>query len=445
MTGAEAAEALVIHGLTREDAAGRASLFELVLRACDRCGIPPRRRLLWVPGRLEVFGKHTDYGGGRTLVCAVPRGFAVAVSPRADGTIHVVDAAREASLTLRKNAADGGTDDGWTATPHASTGWRRYVSTVVRRLTRNFPAMPVGADIVLASDLPRASGMSSSSALMVSVAAALGRVGRIESRPEWQTNVSGSLDAAAYYACIENGMDFRGLSGDAGVGTHGGSEDHAAIVTGRPGHLSAFSFVPMRRLAEVAVPGTWQFVVTPSGVAADKTGSALGPYNALAGSLRAVLDLWNSGEAYAPSLAAALGGEPGAADRLREKVCRFQMDEWPVDTLKRRLEHFIREDARAAAALMAFGEADAAAVGELAARSQDEASTLLGNQVPETVALAASARRLGAFAASSFGAGFGGSVWALVEREAAPGFASRWHRDAFIAAPGPPLLELDMD
>ena len=444
MTGAGAAAALVARGLSPEDAAGRGSLFDVVLRACDRAAVRPGC-LLWVPGRLEVFGKHTDYGGGRTVVCAVPRGFAVAVSPRADGAVHVVDAARDARLTLRQDAAAVCAADSWTAHPDASTGWRRYVQTVVRRLSRNFPGMPLGADIVLASDLPRASGMSSSSALMVSVAAALGRAGEIRSRPEWQANIGGGLDAAAYYACIENGMDFRGLGGDAGVGTHGGSEDHAAIVTGRPGHLSAFSFVPMRRLADAPVPTGWQFVVSPCGVAADKTGSALGPYNALAASLRALLDLWNSGEAEAPSLAAALGAAPDAGDRLRAMVRRSHLPEWPRDLLERRLDHFIREDARAAAALAAFVNGDTAAVGELAALSQEEASTLLGNQVPETVALAASARPLGAFAASSFGAGFGGSVWALVEREAASRFASRWHRDAFLAAPGPPLLELDVD
>ena len=52
----------------------------------------------------------------------------------------------------------------------------------------------------------------------------------------------------------------------------------------------------------------------------------------------------------------------------------------------------------------------------LAEASQEDAERLLGNQVPETVALAALARSCGAFAATSFGAGFGGSVWALVDR-----------------------------
>jgi len=31
--------------------------------------------MIFVPGRIEVLGKHTDYAGGRSLVCATERGF----------------------------------------------------------------------------------------------------------------------------------------------------------------------------------------------------------------------------------------------------------------------------------------------------------------------------------------------------------------------------------
>jgi galactokinase len=58
---------------------------------------------------------------------------------------------------------------------------------------------------------------------------------------------------------------------------------------------------------------------------------------------------------------------------------------------------------------------------------------LLGNQVPETIALAQSARELGAVAASAFGAGFGGSVYALVDTAGAEEFRHRWVK-AYSAA-----------
>ena len=107
-----------------------------------------------------------------------------------------------------------------------------------------------------------------------------------------------------------------------------------------------------------------------------------------------------------------------------------------------RLLHFVREDFRTIESIDAFGQGDQARIGQLADESQSDAAVFLGNQIPETIALAASARRLGAFAARSFGAGFGGSVWALVEVDRAQEFARQWSPQAFVATPGPPLLEL---
>jgi galactokinase len=437
MTGSDAAARLVELGLDPLDAAARKSLFDLVLAAfretagaCDH--------VFWVPGRLEVFGKHTDYAGGRTLVAAVPRGFAFAVARTADSRIHVADAARSQDVSFDADFLDTASVEG----PPTFSGWRNYVQTVVRRLTRNFPGAARGARLVFASDLPRASGMSSSSALMVGVAAALGRVWELDRRPEWRGSIRSALDAASYYACIENGMAFGALDGDSGVGTHGGSEDHAAMVTGRPGRLSAFAFVPMRRIDDVGVPAEWRFVLTPSGVAADKTGGAMGPYNNLARGADGLLRLWNASEPSMPSLAAALASGADAAARLRALASRATLPGWSSDALLKRLDHFIREDSRVPLALDGFRGRDEAALDHLSAQSQEDAALLLANQVPETVALAAAARGLGAFAASSFGAGFGGSLWALVHRDTARDFAARWHPEAFVAVPGPPLSEL---
>ena len=58
--------------------------------------------------------------------------------------------------------------------------------------------------------------------------------------------------------------------------------------------------------------------------------------------------------------------------------------------------------------------------------SQHLAEAFLGNQVKETVTLQRSARELGAVAASAFGAGFGGAVWALVPEADADEFLRRW-------------------
>jgi galactokinase len=439
ITASFAVERLVELGIDKGERNAKRALLELVLGRSGELEAGAAEHLFWVPGRLEVFGKHTDYAGGQTLVSAVPRGFVVAVARRGDGRVHIIDAVRRQDVWIDGRETDRGANP---ESGHAQTGWRNYVQTVVRRLSRNFPGPTIGADIILASDLPRASGMSSSSALMIGAAAALGRVGGIHTRPEWITNIRQGLDAASYYACIENGMSFGTLAGDAGVGTHGGSEDHAAIVAGKPGSLSSFAFVPLRHVDDVRMPDDWCFVVTPSGIAADKTGGAKGPYNNLARGAAVLLSLWNGSYEQSASLAAALATAPDAAVRLRELTGRSRVEDWSPGKLTNRLDHFIRENARIPLAVEAFRQADAAALDRLSADSQRDAEILLGNQVPETAALAGSARGLGAFAASSFGAGFGGSVWALLHRDAARDFTVRWRQGAFIATPAPPLSEL---
>jgi galactokinase len=428
MTGADLAGVLVARGLDPAARDDKASLFELVLEAFGDLAGGPARHAWWVPGRLEVFGKHTDYAGGRTLVCAVPRGLAVAAGPRAGGSVRVIDARRgEQIVVQRQDAAE-------------FTGWCHYVAVVARRLTANFPGAALGADIVFASDLPPAAGMSSSSALVVAISSALVRVAGIADRPEWRAEIQGTLDAAGYYACIENGLSFGALKGDAGVGTHGGSEDHAAILAGTPGVLSAFAFVPMRPFGRVTMPEPWRFVLVPSVVRSAKTGAAQGAYNNLARAAQVLLEIWNAAQPRAASLGIAIAR--GGEETLRQLVRASAIDGCPPNLLERRLDHFVREDARVAEALDAFGAADLGRLAELAARSQADAEQLLGNQVGETIALARSARERGAFAACSFGAGFGGSVWALVDHDAET-FAERWHPGAFVARPGPPLTHLE--
>jgi galactokinase len=444
MTADALAATLVASGLDPAELPAKRSLFNSVVVAfaehTGRC--EPPRYASWVPGRLEVFGKHTDYAGGRSLVCAVPRGLIFTASPRSDGTLRVFDAGRGESMTLEPlDPAGTAVTSARPARSHQFTGWRHYVEVVASRLARNFPGAAIGSDVAFASDLPRAAGMSSSSALVVGLTAALVRVSRIDERPEWRTNVHSRLDAAGYYACMENGLSFGTLDGDAGVGTHGGSEDHAAIIAGQTGHLSGFAFMPMRHISSVRVPGDWRFVLAPSGVRSEKTGAAQDLYNRLARGARLLLELWNSAELPCASLGAVLASSASAGARLRDLVRRSAIPGWPPEALEKRLEHFTREDARVPEAVEAFQEADRSRLTLSAEQSQADAETLLGNQVPATIALARAAREHGAFAACSFGAGFGGSVWALADRAAAGDFATRWHPGAFVAQPGPPLTE----
>jgi galactokinase len=157
----------------------------------------------------------------------------------------------------------------------------------------------------------------------------------------------------------------------------------------------------LRRDRDIAMPHGWTFAIATTGVEARKSEEAREAFNRLAD---------------------------------------------PARMTGARREHFLAEDARVPLAADAFARADARAIRELAAESQADAERLLGNQVPQTRALVDFAREHGAIAASGFGAGWGGSVWALVETEQAARFVARWlgayrrvhpqlMTEAFVSAP----------
>ena len=412
-------------GFDAPDAASRAALLRFAARKLAQHSSHPPFGSWFVPGRVEVLGKHTDYAGGRSIVAAVPRGMAVVAAPRTDRLVHVFDGRNAGEVQL--DPADR---------QLRGAGWTNYAAVVARRLAANFPNADLGADIAFASDLPRAAGMSSSSALVVGIGLALVARGGLEGRDEWRAAIGSRLDLAGYFGSIENGRMFRSLAGSAGVGTEGGNQDHTAILTCRQAHASLYRYLPVQRIRDEPMPDGWRFVLMTSGVHASKAGAQRARYNRAPQAVAALLDIWKrkAGDALVPSLAVALDRSPDAARQLHAWAGAGSRDFTGAE-LRRRLAHFVAEDARVPLAARAIADANADVLGELARESQLSAEADLGNQVDETVVLTRLARENGAFAASSFGAGFGGSVWALVEGDAAAcaHAAMRW-RDAYLAA-----------
>ncbi len=366
----------------------------------------------FVPGRIEVLGKHTDYAGGRSLICATDLGVTATASTvdGRDGTY--VEATTDASPD---RIVIG---EGYPAPPVGH--WGNYVATAVARLSANFgPLKPCRIEIT--SNLPLASGMSSSSALLSAVALVLADHNELTETDLWRQQITSREELAGYLACIENGSRFKELQGRAGVGTFGGSEDHTAMMCGRDGQLSVYSFSPIEHATDVAVPAGLAFVVAVSGVLAEKTGAALATYNSASQTSARLLDKWQSLTGRTdPTLAAALASAPDARARLFAHVKSYNGD-------AARLRQFYEESfVIIPAAALALGGGNLAEFGRLVDRSMELAITDLRNQVPETMHLAESARRLGARAASAFGAGYGGSVWALVDESAVEDFQADW-------------------
>jgi len=366
---------------------------------------------MFIPGRIEVLGKHTDYCGGRSVVCAIDRGFHADVEPRTDRVVELWNLDTDERVTF--DLAN---------LPDRSGHWIDYAVTVGKRLTANFAEPLNGCTIRFRSDLPKAAGLSSSSALMIMVFAALDAANELRSTPEYRANISSDIDLAEYLGCVENGQSFRGLAGSAGVGTFGGSQDHAAILLGKRGELSGFAFGPLRHEADLAFPDNLTFIVASSGVVAEKTGAALEKYNRVS---RMVSEITNAGGAAPLSKLIDHVG----VERIREIIFSGQFS-FSHSLLRDRIEQFRVENYEiipAVSELLAAGVYDD--IGELVDRSQRNAEQLLGNQVEETIFLQRSARRLEAIAASAFGAGFGGSVYAIVHTSDAEDFKSEWRSD----------------
>ena len=415
------AERLADSGLNRDACRQKAELFA---RAADALtptaggNRPDGLKGLYVPGRIEVLGKHNDYAGGKSMLVTVQRGFCLVLAARADRQITVLDAAwgERAEFELDPDL-----------TPPVGH-WSNYPMTVARRVARNFPGASRGVDVAFCSDLPSAGGMSSSSAMVVAMFLALDEVNRLATSPQYLANIKDPLGLAGYLATVENGQTFGSLEGDRGVGTFGGSEDHTAILTCRPNELSEYAYCPVRFVRSVPMPEGYTFAVGVSGVVAEKTGAAMEKYNTASGLAWALADLWRQATGRDdPHLAAVVASGPGAVERLEEIVRSTRHEKYGTEALLARLEHFVTEnEVLRPAAGDALARGDMADFGRFVDRSQKLCETRLGNQVPETIYLAAAARENGAVAASAFGAGFGGSVWAMVETSRSEPFLADW-------------------
>ncbi len=371
----------------------------------------------FVPGRIEVIGKHTDYAGGSSIVCAVDRGFHVLALPSASNALYLVDAFRglEASFTIHPDL-------------HAHVSdWSLYPRTVARRLARNFEGCTRGGTIAFHNNLPAASGMSSSSAFIITFYLALKAFNNLQERPLFKTMLPDTLSEAHYCGCIENGPDYGLLKGDMGVGTLGGCQDQIAILCAKPHHLRHFGYLPPRALGEWPLPVDHTFVIGSSGATADKTGEAQHLYNRVSKLARALA-----------SYAAQESGQPiphlgAVAQRYHVPIPPFTQvldhatEEFPLDALEKRWQQFFYEtNVLIPEAISALSQGDVTSFGKHIRTSHEHADQLLGNQIPETNALVASAYAKGALAASAFGAGFGGAVWALVPNAEASRFLNVW-------------------
>lgn len=358
----------------------------------------------FVSGRIEFLGKHTDYCGGRSIVCALDKGFYVDFLPIEGGLVKInnLDTGKKVAFPLAEDLEI------------SQANWTNYPKTVIKRIAQNFKSQKLrGVEINFRSDLPQAAGVSSSSAFIVAIFTAISKANNLPEFEEYKQNIRDKFELANYLGCLENGQNFGELVGEKGVGTFGGSQDQTAIICCKANTLSRFSFCPVSHEGDFALPENLCFVIASSGVVAEKTGAAMEKYNRLS------LMSQEIAKKVDENLSLAQVVEKYGFEEVKAKV-KSQ------DLINRLTQFYIESFQIIPQVSEHLKNSEIEEIGELIDLSHKNADSFLGNQVPETNLLQANARELGAIAASAFGAGFGGSVYALVRKTEAENFMKEW-------------------
>ena len=251
--------------------------------------------------------------------------------------------------------------------------WRRYVDGVVGALAGRGRAA-VGLDGVLASSVPAGSGLSSSAALEVACAIALCDVAELELEPK-----------ELALACQE--------AEHLATGVRSGVMDQLASIGGKEGSALLIDCRTLE-IAYVPMPDRVGVVVVHSGVARTLVGSA-----------------YAERRAGCERIAARLG-VPALRDARPEQV----RDE-PLG------RHVVSENARVHEAADAFATGDVARLGEIFLASHASLRDDYAVSTAELDALVEAIVRAGAAGARLTGAGFGGAVVGVCERDRAESVA----------------------
>jgi galactokinase len=182
---------------------------------------------------VNLIGEHTDYNRGLVMPCAIDRETVVAGARREDGVVRVLSLDLDAEATLSLGRLERASD------------WTDYVAAPVWSLQQAGQVVS-GADLVIASSLPRASGLSSSAALGVAVMHMLAELSGLH------LNDREIAD-----------LVWRGECEFVGVGC--GILDQYASALGRAGHALRIDCAD-RSVTEVPLSAEAVFLIAHSGV-----------------------------------------------------------------------------------------------------------------------------------------------------------------------------------
>lgn len=354
------------------------------------------------PGRVNLVGGHTDYQEGFVLPAAIDRRTAVAARPRDDGRVRAYAADLDAERTFALDAL----------APPESPDWVDYVRGVIAQLR----ATSVGGDrdgdggggrgldLAIRGTVPRGAGLSSSAALEAATAGAV--------LASWGDPDALDREALADL-CWRAETEFVGV--DCGI-----MDQYAAVFGERDRAL--FLDCRERTIDRLPLGDDARVVVLDTNVERELVDSA---YNERVRECRAAVEAL--ADWIDSSVTALRDVSVAAFERHRDALSA------PLD---RRAEHVIRENRRVREAAAALADGDLDRLGGLMYDSHESLRANYEVSCAELDAAVEIARESdGVVGARMTGAGFGGSVVAVVRANAASEFASR-ARERYAARTG---------
>ena len=307
----------------------------------------------FAPGRVNLIGEHTDYTGGLAVPMAIHLGTTVRGRPSADPVVVLRSDDRPDIARVPVDV-----DDPAAAVPE----WARYVAGVVHELRPT-----LGFVGTVTTTIPIGSGLSSSAALELAVALALGHDG-------------------APHELAELGQRAEQLAS----GVPCGLMDQLASAEGRDGHALLMDFTA-GTVEPVPVPDELAVVVVHSGQHRSLAGSAYAERRAAC-------------EAAAEQIGPLRDADLDAVATIDDP------------RIRRRAHHVVTENERVRRFVAALRDGDGPLAGRLMIESHQSlrddfevSTTVLDDLVARLVAVP------GVHGARLTGAGFGGCVVALTD------------------------------
>ena len=345
----------------------------------ERFGRAPEG-IAFAPGRVNLIGEHVDYCGLPVLPAALSHGVALAFAARRDERVRCL------------TTAPGFAEADFIPGDAPATGFGRYLSAAATGLEagRWTPESRAGLDGAIASDLPVAAGLSSSSAVVIA-----GALGLLAARGRLSPGARLPRDAAMRLA-------LNLAEAEHGVAIQGGAMDQSVCLGAVPGHALHIAFEPSGWTPVSVDSSRFRFLAAYSGRRADKGGAAGTIFDERVRQAREALRLARKFLAHGDSYPALVAGHP--VEELRSAADRLP------PPLAGRFRHVVTEAWRTAAAVEHLRSGNAGAFGKTLDASHESLRRDYEVSTPDLDELVELARSAGALGARLTGAGLGGSV-----------------------------------